>query len=430
MKKIPVTGSFLFIIAGFLFFLASCEKVSDGTAPVVEFYGPPANTEVLAGDTIRVIAGIGDDKMLNSVQLSLVNSQLVNLTTPSIFYPSGNTYTLDHLYPINNTNLTEGSYELLIIADDGFNRTRRFRTIRITNTDQEVNAFILVKKLNSEVSRVEVLTPSLNIDTVFNIQQRYSLSGVNSKFGLFYYAKQSPAFLTAYNTFDYKPEWDRQAGLPYSEFVYQESSEYFYISTGNGNIFGYDGEGSNVFQTDALEDYIPETFHAFDDFLIASQEMRNGPLSFIVIYYLSTGFEKNRINISEEIAGISSSGNLFYIFMNDGLNGLVKSLNPEELIYTEERRLNGVYFRQVTRIDDNTFLISTDDGIYEYNRYLNRFTEYSDIEADFTRYEPFSDRLFIVSGDDVKVLDYSAGNEIGEIGSADEVLDLHILYNK
>jgi len=410
--------------------LSGCRKQDDESRPIINFVKPEVNEEFSAGDSVRVLAAVSDNRRLNSIQLSLVNDQLVNMTTPRLFYPDESDFTIDLNYPLDNPNLENGSYELLIIANDGINTTRMFRTIRVRGLEQDLENIIIVRKLNSQVSGIDVLDPSLNLDTAFSIQQRYGLSAVSSKFGLFCYSKGSPSVLTAYNTFNYDPEWVKNASLPNPEYVFALSDEYLYLSTGNGDIFGFGMEGEIVFQTAALELFVPEVFHVFDDRLVAEQVSRNGLERFLIIYYLETGIEQNRINISSDVAGISSSQGRALVFLNEGLDGVVRSLDPGEFVYTEEQRLDGINISAVTRIDERSFLVPTVEGIFEYDHYLKAFTEYSSLEVDLLRYDPFSNRIFAARGSELILIDYPSGNELDLIEQGSEILDVHLLYNK
>lgn len=422
--------AFLLILPALFLLLSGCRKQDDESRPTINFVKPEVNKEFSAGDSVRVLAAVSDNKRLSSIQLSLVNDQLVNMTTPRLFYPDENDYNIDLNYPLDNPNLENGSYELLIIANDGINTTRKFRTIRVRGLEQDLENIIIVRKLNSQVSGIDVLDPSLNLDTTFSIQQRYGLSAVSSNFGLFCYSKGSPSVLTAYNTFNYDPEWVKNASLPHPEYVFAQSDEYLYVSTGNGDIFGFGMEGEIVFQTAALELFVPEVFHVFDDRLVAEQVSRNGLERFLIIYYLETGIKQNRINISSDVAGISSSQGRALVFLNEGLDGVVRSLDPDEFVYTEEQRLEGINISSVTRIDERTFLVPTVEGIFEYDHYLKAFTDYSSLEVELLRYDPFSNRIFAARGSELILIDYASGNEIDVIDQGSEILDLHILFNK
>ncbi len=422
--------AFLLILPVLIILASACNKQDDLSRPSVDIAEPLVNKEFSAGDSVRVLAFVSDNMKLSSIQLSLVNDQLVNLTTPRLFYPDEREFTIDLKYPLDNTTLENDSYELLIIASDGLNTTRMFRTIRVRGLEQDLENIIIVKKLNSQISGISVMDPSLSLDTAFNIQQRYGLSSVSSRFGLFFYIKASPSVITAYNTFNYDPEWVKNATVPYPEYVFARSGEYFYVSTGNGDLFGFGMEGEIVFQTTALELFVPEVFHVFDDRLVAEQVSRNGLERFLIIYYLETGIEQNRINISTDVAGISSSQGQALVFLNEGLDGVVRSLDPNKFIYTEEQRLEGINISSVTRIDDRVFLVLTDKGIFEYDHYLKVVTDYSNLEADILRYDPYSRSIFAARGSKLIILDYDSGNELDMIEQGSEILDMHLLFNK
>lgn len=432
MKKIPplwITFNFWVLLGVFFLFSASCQKDTDKSPPEIVIYGPPVNEEVIAGDSVRVVALVTDDRALNSIQVSLVKDQGINATTPRILYPESKSFEMDLLYPVDNPGLEDGSYEILVIADDGTNRSRKYRPVMIRGLQTRVENFILVKRLNSQVSRIEILDPALLPDTIFNIQQRYLMSEVNSRFGLFYYVKESPSVLYAHNTLDYKIEWERPAGVPYPEYIHSETGDYLFLSTGNGNIFGFDGQGDNVFQTPAFDSFIPETFHVMDDYVVAEQFARNGQERFLVIYFRATGTEKNRINIQEDVIAISSSGETALIFQNDGEEGVIRTLDPTELIYTEKERYGWIKFNTITRVDGNNFLVATQERVFNYSFQFGYLEEFAVHDAGVIRYEPLSGYVFIVEGKKMFIYDYASGLQVGELESVDEIVNMHILYN-
>jgi hypothetical protein len=411
-------------------FFHSCEKNEDTLRPVIRFELPAENLLIKAGDTVRVKAIVNDNEVVRSIKLSLVNSSSIPETTPLYIYPDSREAILDVMYPIDNMEIPSGDYYLLITASDGYNQKNGTRPVKIAEPDIEILNYIMVKRLNSSVTRVEVAGSSFNTDTVFNIQKPYGLSDISSKYGLLYFSSKSPSKLYALNTFNYLEEWGRDAIIPYPEFIHSEMGEYLFLSSGNGSITGYDSEGGNVFQTDARDGYYPQVFHVSGDYVVASQKSRNGSNPFLVIYYVSSGFERNQIQVTEDITAISSSGEQFILFMNSGLNGVVKSLDVDELIYTELSILENINIIDAIRLNDNSFLVATVEGIFEYELYLNRFTFFSDLVPDLLEYDVLFGQLFATRDKDLISLDLSSGQQQIVHQSADPILNFHILYNR
>jgi len=408
----------------------SCKKENDSTRPVIVYELPEENVIISVGDSVRIRAVISDENVVNSVKVSIVNDASVPVTTPAYFYPGIREFVLDILYPVDNFDLTSGVYNILTTASDGPNAKNKYLPVQIRESETKIQNYILIKQLNSFTTKIEILQRDFTLDSAFIISKSYALSDVSSQFGLFYFSKNTPSRLQALNTFNFIEEWEREAATPYPQFLFSEVSDFLYISSGNGAISGYNQTGDKIFQTDPMEGYIPRVFHVSGDYIVSEQFARNGQKIFLVIYYVSSGFERNRFTITDEVAAISSSEDLFILFLNDGQDGIVKSLKADELIYTELRKLENTVFIDALKINENIFLITTNKGIFEYEVYLNRFTFFKDLVPDVLRYDDQSGLLYATNNMELIMINYYTGEESTIHESADKILNFHIVYNK
>ena len=97
----------------------SCKKDEDETPPRISFISPSENTSYDILEEVEVRASITDNKIIKSVELSLISIENSNKVMNSVFFkPNTSTFELLDIFNLDDTLLKGGDYYFKIEAKD------------------------------------------------------------------------------------------------------------------------------------------------------------------------------------------------------------------------------------------------------------------------------------------------------------------------
>lgn len=135
MKKI------VFLLLAGSFILTSCKKREDEEMPVIQIQSPANGFQANVFDTLHVSIHVTDNRVLSSMHVQLVTTQLVAVL-PSVSIPvDGNSYDAVFDYIISNHRIASGNYYLSVDAYDGYNLARAYTNIYVTGIPRALNGF-------------------------------------------------------------------------------------------------------------------------------------------------------------------------------------------------------------------------------------------------------------------------------------------------
>ncbi len=427
MRRLPIMLLLILLFAGFL----SCRKNVDKIDPVIEITLPHANGLFNALDTIHITASVRDNEIITSVRVSVVFSNHTSLLPDRYFYPGKPEFYVDLRFSLDDPYIESGDYYIMIRAGDGHNEKNAFQPIRINGIPKEILSYYVPVKQTAYSTLINVLKTDLSLDSSLTLGESHCLSALDSRAGLYFQIDEEPSNINAYTLSNFMPEWIVLGAMPYPQFYDLKVDRGLFVCTANGDIWGYDPSGSFFFQTQRMEDFSVETFDMNDIYLVSENLSRSGQTRFLVIYYRSTGFEKNKFLINQDVVEFLHGSDAFIVLSNKGADILVSDLNPENNIMTELNILYNTSLTDAVKINDDKYLLATHKDIYIYERYLNRLSLFLEgVVADRISYEPLGSFIFAISGNQLDQYSYPGGGLVNSVSFEDEVLDFHVRYNK
>jgi hypothetical protein len=410
----------------------SCEKTDDGTPPALHIFSPDDHDVFSVGDSIHVVGTVTHKFPVKSIKITLWDNFNVPVLDPLYVYPNDYGYNLDEMYPINDASLVSGIYILLIVASDGQNTTKVYRTLHITGVDRYFERLLAVGQPNTLKTIVYAVDTAGNYQNILDLPHGYSGSGISSGQRQLYMLKPEPSTMTAYNLDDIVEEYVYTASPPYPVFydVYYHD-QLTYVSSGNGNITGLNSTGSTVYVTPQNIDTIPLLLHQHFDLLLSACSRRGGLEKFIRQHFSGTGVFRVGLNVDFSAAGFFS--------IDEGSALILGNMTDESSIFVYD--INGNYLagkadmppgliRDAVQISTGNYLISHDKGIYHYIHASKTLVELlPGVDANAIAYDHTRLLLYFAENEKISVYSFDLDMIVDEIMLPYPVVRLHIQFN-
>ena len=414
-----------------LIILPSCEKQNDDTLPSVSILAPTELEEFSVGDSIRVIADISHGSPVSSIKVSLLNGNSIPVLDPIYIFPGATAFHLDRYFPVDE-NLESGLYTLLVSATDGTNTRNVYLKLSIRGLERFFERAIAICRPNTLKTLVYSIDEDGAFQNIRSLDYGYTDSDISSDQRQLYILKPNPDILYAYKLEDISEDYSITASPPYP--IYNDVSYYnlfTYVATGNGYIKAYDKNGYPAFLTAPNVDTIPKLVKRHFSYVIAYCERRGGPERFLRQYHAGTGIFRAGIKINFSAVEIFSTSPDFVVLLgNKETESSVFVYNSVDYNLEEEIPLPAGLISGGVQISSNVFLISHENGIYQYNHETKTVIAWlTGVEADVIAYDDLRQLVYFSEDEKVYVCRVTDAVTVQEITLPYEILNLHIQYN-
>ena len=412
--------------------LTSCRK-NDNFLPEITISAPETNLSISAVDTILVSATIIDDEEIVSVTVAITDANSIPVTPTYTFNPNSKKYFLNTEFVINEIHLESGTYYFQVCSSDEEGTSKKFVKIFISEIPVELSE-VLIASEESENTLIKKVSGStfaevLTFNENFNDFATYSYAGQVALLG-----KQGT--LIAFNFSTSELSWQKNGLNDYlTDYTGRIGcfSNLIYAGYRNGYIAGINETGTEVkSSTISGTGFQPKLLYSHEDYIVA-EEIPAGPVqNRIELLYKSTGGSMQYHNIDMEIEDFTSfDDNRIIIWGNKDGVCKVCTLNISLQHVDEAEGFPAEKINSAIKTGDKIHLFATNSKIYSYDTYYLSVSDYlSSTGADILKYEPLQNRLYLVSGNILKIYNYTTKELIGTISNSSAILDLEFLYNK
>ncbi len=428
----------LFLFFFFSVLLISCKK-KDEVSPYIQITSPNENSNHDVLDTLAVVGSVSDNENLEYVKISLLNEDNITVATAVTLFPETNEYSLNREFIIDNILLESGDYNLLITASDGINESRKYIQISLNEAVTELTGILFVETPTSNSVEVKKIIPiaigtDLSVQQVANFTGDFSAAVTSSVNQAFYIAGKETGQFHAIELLNNTEIWSIQtnplSGAPYFNDVYEYNGK-IYVSFYDGFIKEYNKSGAVMLsittQNDKAKIYRDEDY-------IYSAHGNLWPMN-LNLYFADNGeeYQSTMLDLEEVTGWGKRNDDNLLVFGNFVFAGTSQMMN-----YTVSE--NGFWIPHTMpagkvlcteRIDDNTFIIGHETGVYKYTYNPNSLTDYlPGVVATSIKYEPLSNLLILSEGNSVKIYNYNNAGLLNTVSAASEIKSLSLLYNK
>lgn len=414
-----------------LVLLTGCVKEYPDRVPEINIYAPAKNQVFNVSDTIVVSGKVWADKMLVSIKVVLTDQNFQPVHKAFYLYPTANNFILDLFYPLDNLNLSGGKHYLQIRAEDGFNYRNFYQEVYLVELPWILKQVIVLTKPQSSVIHIQRVNSEDEVEQIASITGDYAASEISSETRQLYIAGKNTLNLVAYDLTEQTVAWQKPTVQPFP--MHLDNSLYFdkilFVGFNYDHILGYNAQGSVVFNSSTEETDAPARIFRTGNFVIADFQKKNIEPSFIKTMYYTTGAEKQRVQTAFKVVEFHhKANNTLVITANNENHGLILSYKMDQnLLYTEKTLPQKINCS--VAIDENHYLIGTDESIFHYNPNQNQmFALLVGQGAERLVYEHQTERLFIAKGNQVLVYLYPKMQYQKTFPFSDTILNLHLQY--
>lgn len=433
MMRILISKLFPLLLLSWVFLAAACERVDDGTPPVLTLLLPDNNTEYAVGDSIHVVGTVTHKFPIRSVKVSLLNNQNIPALNPEYLFPDAYGYNIDLKYPIDDPGLEAGNYTLQVSATDGHNTVNAFRTLGVSGIPRNMEGLIAVCVSGNLKTIVYEIDTSGAYTELLTLQHGYTASAISSSAGMLYLVKPEPSALMAYELDGMEEVYTYPAPPPFPAFydLYHDG-QLTYLATGNGGITGINGSGTVEYVTALNDDSIPRLVYKHHDHVIAYCERRGGPEKYFRQYYAGTGVFRAGLPVDFTAVSLFNldESHMIVTGNKNGESGIY-TFDVANNFFTAKKDMPPGEIVSAVQLAAWRYMIAHTAGIYHYDHTSQYLAEYMPgTEADAMAFDDTGGLLFIARGALIGVYDQATAGLLQEITLPFELAALHIRYNR
>ncbi len=424
--------SFLFLFT--LVFLNACKKQEDTSPPVIVINSPLQGQVYHVFDTIPVNVNVSDDKRLDPVAVTVLNSSGTAVMSAAVIHVNGRVAQIVFGYELSDLHLSSGTYSLKVSASDGVNVTNSFVHIQIQAAPYKRMGIYLISRNTTSVI-VSKLDTNYLISPVLVLNGDYSGSDISSYFQQLYV---SGAYTGNFNAIDLKTR-----AISWIKPVVPGSNPWFcgafvsgtlvYAPFFNGAIKAFDTSGNQRFNLLTQSNYHPGKIFPTGNNILNEQIYVTNSSSKLVLNNGLTGFGIQELPLNQKVVQFCQQDpDHVFIFGNNAGQGII-------LLYTISA--NGTWspkplpvgiILSAAQVDPDTYLIALSDGIiYKYQYSVSSLTPFiSGIAASAIYYDGLKNEVLASCLKTLSVYDYASASLKHTVLHTDTILNFHLLNNK
>ena len=400
--------------------LAGCKDEKPAPLPVLEIVEGTATRGVQVPDTLRFTVKASDEEGLARLRVELASggANFAPLSPPLIYPLSGKSQTIAVAYPITDTLLDDGNYQLVVRLESQREYSQLFIPVNVVGVPRQVTGlcFVAVSGNSSRVYRSGpdfVLPPNPFVwplavqyaDYQAALGQIWAAGGGSPTA----YRYQLPTNLLIAGT-------NAQTALGFPLFTaLQLDRNQVFLGRGAGSIWWANGDGSG-----ARQHVLPEGFYP------GAMAVSGNRILYDMLPYDPTGLPRIRLIDREReglIREIPRNGRLVAAHrLNDDQWLLLIEANGKGELFRYTTSLSRLesetgpdnrHFRQLLALPDGSLvLLHGQTSQYRPGTTVRTglFSTLSSDSAHFVSYDPLGDRVLLLTGNQAKLLPLGGGN--------------------
>ena len=415
----------------------SCKKDNDESGPKITFNTPVENQTFNVYDYVTVNATVTDETKITEVSVSLLdaNENYAHVSIPvSVSSPS---MTVNLQYYLDNIHLETGFYYIKISASDGKNDSHKYQKIYLIAVPKALQTVYVVSNTGSFVTNLSTMDASFSTIVPYHtFSGDYLASSISSYYQEAYmcgnYTGNFTGHLLSYNIpkFTIAPS---VSANPYFTGYYNDDI-HTYVSSYDGNIKGYDYQGSVFYATTSVSGYYAQHLCFNSGYMIAEEKDLSSSAKKLVTYFATGSQEKNCALSQDVVQFCEKDATNVFLFGN---------VSGQATIQLFDRTANNIWnpypfalatgsLLSVLQIDSDTYLLGHSNGtIYKYQYSIGSVTTFmTGYTAVKLKYDDVNNRLYVVEANKVSVFNMATLGLVNSVNSAENILDVHLVYNR
>ncbi len=425
----------IIIIFTVLFSISACKKdIVD--VPEVVFLYPNENTFYNVGDTIEISVSIKSKSNIKSVEFKLVNSDLIPVSD-NFSYPIGsvNNITINYAFAINDYYMQSGDYQILCKVENENDVKRKYQSVKITAVKKKLMDIAVVCRASNKINVYSIGNNQSSKSLKFKLNGDYSASIYLPFHHRFAVSGSVEGNMTCW---DYFSE-DTIQNIPFSAnppfpFFSLVGAVNNYLAVGyyNGSLELYNYANYQKYAVVMEHNYFPVSIFDLNQHFMIEEKQINGAKHLISVRIDATAAQNASFMLPDKlIAAFSFEANDDIIIYNNSGQGVIAQYVYDENANNYPISSYSQAFVSATQIDTKNYLISTSTDLLWYQYQISSLTSIvSSVALRNLKYDAVTSLLYATEGQNVVVYSIPDGTLIRSINMGEEILNLHLIYNK
>ena len=427
---------FLFIAIIGIISIHSCDK-KPIDIPVVVFEKPHENSNYSVGDTIDIHVITNSISTIKSVEFTLVNEDLIPVLANYIYPTNGeNSMDIHFSFPIDDYYMEGGDYQILCKVTNEVETKYKYQSILLSGITKVLEDVAVVTKSGSKI-KVWSLGAHLSKSPELRFQSQgdYSSSSYLPFYHRFAMAGAVSGDLLVWDYFsgDTVQQIPYSANPPFPFFSGVTSvQDYLAVSYYQGSVVLYNYLAKPMFTVAMQSGFYPHKVIDVSPNFMVIQKQKNGFNQLISLHLGKTASQHASFNLQGEIVdAFPFEDKDFMIFFNSSGQGYIEKYIYDNNATTEPVSYHGSDFRSIAQIDSKNYLLSAGNQLLWYQYAISSVSPIlTGKELDFIQYDPLSKRVYACEGQTIIVFSVPSGQLISSQIISEEVLNIHLIYNK
>lgn len=417
-------------------FLYSCSTDDNsGPAPVIAISEPLENSSYAFLDTVFVKAIISHNKPISYIKVSILNDESTSVLPVQLFYPEANEYHLKTALIFDNILTESGHYFIQIKAEAAGEVANEWAGINYASVPKVLESVVVVRKGGGNNFQVFDVGKDNVVWEKFTFSGDYAGSAISSRNQLFYKVGSVFNDLSAWELRSNKLIWSVPAvanpPIPYFTGIYSDDNEVF-VSTREAFIYGYNESGLNTFRSEKFANGIFTSFIRHKNWLTAIFERYNSPLNELVVLNYPGGTVFQSLQFDGKVAAVAEFGNLgLLLFFNNDSKSLVYNYWFESNTLVKLKEFPQGSIHSLYMADMQNAYLAFADGVYWYRPETGSSVKILPVQnVSDIAYDSVSETLFVSYLNKLDVYRMPSAQLAESFSFTDDILDIHLHYNK
>ncbi len=433
-KTIKYLMLFIYFIS--LMTVLSCnKKVED--IPFVEFKYPYENAIYSVGDTIDIHVSIQSNSAIKTIEFTLVDNNLIPVLANHIYPVDGSNKMEAHFaFMLDDYYMEGGSYQILCKVTNEVDMKHKYRSVIVSAVSKVLEDVVAVTRSGSDI-RIWSLGPNLNKTPELKYEVRSDYS--SSCYLPFHHrlvlvgSVSGDMIMWEYFSGDTMQRIPHSANPPFPFFSgLSVVGDYHALSYYQGAVDLYDYHGNTISSVPTISGFYPHKVLEVSPNFIIVQKQKNGSNQLISLHLENTAMQYASFNLIGDIVFANKyEENDFMIFYNYQAQGHIEKYIFEDNATTTPISYSGSAFRSITSINANNYLLSAGNQLLWYQYAISSISPIISGKAlDHLRYESLSGRVYAAENQSVEMISVPSGQMINSVQISEEILNIHLIYNK
>lgn len=419
----------------FILSLLSCAKEKPALPPVIEFVKPSENAVFQIGDTIDVLAEVHSGLPLNRISLSLLTQSGLPVQHMEDLLPGMVSGRVQASYPLYDSSLETGTYQLRILAEHESDNKKKYRTIQIEGIPREWKGLIAVTRQNFDRNRIVWIHGDMSHTDLDTIQGDHLASLLHQHSGTLFHLGRIYGGVTAYHLKSRQVVWSVPPSpnppFPtYTQMMIETDKVFVGLHEGRIRVFHVDGqEKAGLYLTASR---IPGSMGFYQDRLFVDEKARAGSERFLGVYHYPSGMMSQTYTPGIETVGLFpiSFTEMFWVG-NVNNQGVIRIYKPLEGGYWAPLDLPSGKLKFACTGPNGHLLLSTSLGILWYRRDLNSLSVLqSSISPHWLDYDDLTSHICAAKGSQLYLIAFPSGQISAQKELNDSIFEAHHYYNR